>query len=54
MDKEKVLKVSKKLFICDNHFKSKKELKKTAERFNFNSLKKVTKEKSEAKKKEEI
>ena len=30
MDKEKMLKVSKKQFICDNHFKSKKDLKKAS------------------------
>lgn len=51
MDKEKVLKISKKWFICDNHFKSKKEIKKTAERFNFASLKKNTKEKPQKNKK---
>lgn len=51
MDKDKVLKLSKKQFICDNHFKNKKDLKKVAERFNLASLKKVStkKEKSEKK-----
>ena len=33
MDKDKVVKLSKKQFICDAHFKNKKDLKKTAERF---------------------
>lgn len=54
MDKEKVLKLSKKHFICDNHFKNKKDLKKASERFNLNSIKKpqTKKEKAEAKKKD--
>lgn len=55
MDKEKVLKLSKKQFICDAHFKSKKDLKKVSERFNLNSIKKAPtkKEKAEQKKKDE-
>lgn len=40
MDKEKVVKLSKKQFICDGHFKNKKEVKKSSERFNLASLKK--------------
>jgi hypothetical protein len=28
MDKEKIVKLSKKQFICDAHFKNKKDLKK--------------------------
>lgn len=52
MDKDKVLKLSKKQFICDAHFKNKKDLKKASERFNLTSLKKSTgkKDKSEKKK----
>lgn len=42
MDKQKILKLSKKQFICDNHFKNKKDLKKTSERFNLASLKKIS------------
>ncbi len=30
MDKEKVVKLSKKQFICDCHFKNKKDLKKVS------------------------
>jgi hypothetical protein len=55
MDKEKIVKLSKKQFICDSHFKNKKDLKKTFERFVLpvNTLKKYLKaEKIEAKKKE--
>lgn len=55
MDKEKVVKLSKKQFICDSHFKNKKDLKKVSERFAVpaNTLKKYLKaEKVEAKKKE--
>lgn len=55
MDKEKVVKLSKKQFICDTHFKNKKDLKKTSERFaQQTTLKKyVAKaEKVELKKKE--
>lgn len=45
MDKEKVVKLSKKQFICDNHFKNKKDLKKALERFTTpaNTLKKFLK-----------
>lgn len=55
MDKEKIVKLSKKQFICDSHFKNKKDLKKTSERFTVpaNTLKKYLKaEKIEAKKKQ--
>lgn len=55
MDKEKVVKLSKKQFICDTHFKNKKDLKKVSERFvqPANTLKKYIKaEKMEAKKRE--
>jgi len=55
MDKEKVVKISKKQFICDSHFKNKKDLKKVSERFvtPTNTLKKFIKaEKIEMKKKE--
>lgn len=56
MEKEKVVKLSKKHFICDSHFKNKKDLKKASERFAApppNTLKKYIKaEKVEAKKKE--
>lgn len=55
MDKEKIVKLSKKQFICDSHFKNKKDLKKVSERFAVpaNTLKKYLKaEKVEAKKKE--
>ena len=54
MDKEKIVKLSKKQFICDSHFKNKKDLKKVSERFAVpaNTLKKYLKaEKVEAKKK---
>jgi len=37
-----VIKLSKKQFICDAHFKNKKDLKKASERFNLTSLKKVS------------
>jgi chromodomain-helicase-DNA-binding protein 7 len=45
MDKEKVVKISKKQFICDSHFKNKKDLKKVSERFvaPTNTLKKFIK-----------
>lgn len=53
MDKDKVVKVSKKQFICDNHFKNKKDLKKTQDRLQTQTLKKFIKsEKVESKKKE--
>jgi hypothetical protein len=53
MDKEKVAKVSKKQFICETHFKNKKDLKKTQDRLQTQTLKKFIKtEKVEAKKKE--
>jgi hypothetical protein len=55
MDKEKIVKLSKKQFICDSHFKNKKDLKKASERFAVpaTTLKKYLKaEKVEAKKKE--
>lgn len=55
MDKEKVVKISKKQFICDTHFKNKKDLKKVSDRFAAptNTLKKYIKaEKIESKKKE--
>lgn len=55
MDKEKIVKLSKKQFICDSHFKNKKDLKRVSERFvqPVNTLKKFIKaEKVESKKKE--
>ena len=67
MDKEKVVKISKKLFICDVHFKNKKELKKVAEKVNpvqasqinvngneEGKKSKKKKEKTEKKKKEKL
>lgn len=52
MDKDKVVKVSKKQFICDSHFKNKKELKKAQDRLQTQTLKKFLKsEKVESKKK---
>jgi len=33
MDKEKIVKLSKKQFICDAHFKNKKDFKKVSDRF---------------------
>lgn len=57
MEKEKIVRISKKQFICDSHFKNKKDLKKVSERFavppTTNTLKKYIKaDKVEAKKKE--
>jgi len=53
MDKDKVVKISKKQFICDTHFKNKKDLKKTQDRLQTQTLKKFIKsDKVDAKKKE--
>jgi len=52
MDKDKIVKVSKKQFICDTHFKNKKDLKKTQDRLQTQTLKRFLKtDKAESKKK---
>lgn len=53
MDKDKVVKVSKKQFICEIHFKNKKDLKKTQDRLQTQTIKRFLKnDKVETKKKE--
>jgi hypothetical protein len=43
MDKDKVVKVSKKQFICDAHFKNKKDLKKAQDRLQIQTIKRFLK-----------
>jgi hypothetical protein len=43
MDKEKIVKVSKKHFICDIHFKNKKDLKRAQDRLQTQTIKKFLK-----------
>ncbi len=50
-DKNRIVKLSKKNFICDLHFKSKKDIKKYEEKYSISNPKKSKMEKAEKKRK---